>query len=120
MFPRDLEEIKEIHRKFYDKEFDFSEFSRKYLSKFTVIENDKIVLAGGIRNIAEVVLVTDKESSTRVKRDALLEALEASKQIAASEGLSQIHAFIQDEAWCNHLFKYGFQDTAGRAVVLNF
>ena len=114
----DYERLKEIHEKFYKDEFTLPDFIKNYLLGFVVEENGSIVTIGGIRTIVEVVLVTDKSQSVRVRRDSLLEALRVAVLTAKSNKFDQIHAFIQDPEWKNHLEKIGFHETKGTALVL--
>src|SRR5437667_144788 len=73
----DLDQIKIIHEKFYKEEFDLPDFTKNFICAFTVIQNDKVIMAGGVRTFAVVVLVTDKEASLRKRRDAFLQVLDA-------------------------------------------
>ena len=117
MFERDLPQVKRIHEKFYEKEFSFEDFASKYLSSFIVHDdNGEIITAGGVRTIAEVVLVTDKDRSVRERKDALVIAQNASKYIAGNTGHDIIVAFIQDDDWLKHLMKVGFDKTKGISI----
>lgn len=120
MFGRDLPQIRRIHEKFYEKEFSFDEFSTKFLSSFVVHDDENnIITAGGVRTVAEVVLVTDKDRSTRTRREALIHAYDASKYIAKESGHNSVHAFVQDENWVKQLLRYGFREVIGQAVIID-
>lgn len=119
LYPRDIEQVKAIHKKFYEKEFNFTEFERRYLGSFVVLEDEQVILAGGVRSVAEVVIVTDKDCSVRMRKDALIMAHDASKHIAKHTGHDLLHAYIQDENWLKQLLKYGFRRPTGQAVILD-
>ena len=114
----DYTQLKELHEKFYKDEFILPDFINNYLLGFVVEENNNIITIGGIRTIAEVILVTDKSQSVRVRRDSLLEALRVAVLTARNNKFDQIHAFIQDPKWKQHLEKIGFHETKGTALVL--
>jgi hypothetical protein len=114
----DLPKIAEIHRNFYEKEFDFEELFLRNIGVFAVTdENDVIVCVGAVRPIAEVVLITDKEKTVRERRSALFKVLDASEFVAKNSGFDQLHIFVQDDNWIKHLMKNGFKATAGKALV---
>ena len=114
----DYTQLKELHEKFYKDEFTLPDFVKNYLLGFVVEEHGNIITIGGIRTIAEVILVTDKSQSVRVRRDSLLEALRVAALTARNNKFDQIHAFIQDPKWKRHLEKVGFHETKGTALVL--
>ena len=117
----DYEQVRKIHEKYYKHEFSLEEFSKNYLSMFAVVDNeysDEIIVAGGIRTIVEVVLVTNKDFSARDRRSALYSTLQASSYMAKNYGYSQLHCFVQDEKWEKQLKKVGFHPTKGTALVI--
>ena len=114
----DYTQLKELHEKFYKDEFTLPDFINNYLLGFLVEKDGNIITIGGIRTIAEVILVTDKSQSVRVRRDSLLEALRVAILTAGINKYDQIHTFIQDPKWKNHLEKIGFHETKGTALVL--
>lgn len=116
----DFEQLREIHKLFYKNEFSFPDFIDNYLCSFAVVNHDgQIISASGIRTILESVALTDKRFSVKDRRAALIEILDASRYISAKNGFNQIHAFIQDSSWLEHLKKYGFIPTKGSPLVLN-
>lgn len=118
--PSDINELKIIHDKFFKNEFEFPDFLNEYLSPFVVIdEEDKIITAGGVRTIAETVLITNKDYLIKHRQSALLRSLRMSSYIAGVNGFNQLHAFIQDKNWLRHLKRVGFTETKGQALVLN-
>ena len=116
----DLDELKLIHRKFYEDEFSLSDFL-SHLNGVTIRneEDGSIVLCGGIRPIIECVLITDKSKSVRERRYALHRLLEIARYATKSTGHNQLHAFVQDDNWERHLGRAGFNRTRGQALVLD-
>ena len=115
----DLYQLKEIHQKFYENEFNFPDFFENFLCVFTVVDdNDNIISTGGVRTIIEAVAITDKDKSVRARRVALYELLAASQYVINRSGYNELHAFIQDPIWREHLIKAGFVPTKGNALVI--
>ena len=105
----DFEELKRIWLKFYQGEFEFPDFLNKYICAFVVVHDDKIVSAGGVRTIAESVIITDKDISVRDRGEALYQILEASKFVATRSGYNYLNAFVKDDLkWRKRLLKVGF------------
>ena len=115
--PSDLEELKAIHNKYFKQEFELPNFLQNYLCAVTLEDEKGIVTIGGIRTLAEVVAVTNKDRSVRSRRAALIEMWQALNYIAAAHNYKELHAFIQDEAWLKQLLNAGFRKTKGLALV---
>jgi len=116
--PTDFDEVKRIHEKYYQTEFNLPNFLNNYICAVTLEDERGIVTTGGIRNIVEAVAVTNKDRSVRVRRDALLTMMQALIYMAQANNHKQLHAFVQDEPWTNHLLDNGFNKTKGQALVL--
>jgi len=114
----DLPLLQQIHAQHFSEEFEFPDFVSKFLCCFVVEDDEGIVSAGGIRPILESVLITDLSKSVRVRRSALMNILSASNYFAKQGNFDQIHVFIQDQGWENHLRKIGFVPTKGNSLVL--
>ncbi len=117
----DFDQIKSIHEKFYGNEFSLTDFAKNHIASFTVTDDndiDKIVCAGAVRTIAEVVLITNKSYSLRARRYALYNVLEASSFLSQQNGYDELHAFVQDPTWENQLLKVGFKKTKGNSLVI--
>jgi hypothetical protein len=112
----DMPELGRIHEQ-YEDEFSILEFnSQTYISKFIVCDDNIPVSIGGIRNIAELVAVTDKNLSARMRRDALVRMLDASSFIANKSGHESIHVFVQNKDWEQQLTRRGFRKTKGASL----
>jgi len=112
----DLEQIQEIHERFYKTEFCLPDFTANFLCAFVVEHHDRIVLAGGLKKQVELVYVTDKDFSRRERRTALYKGLDVAKYLASRNGYDQLHAFIQDHKWLEVMEKRGFNHCNGTAI----
>ena len=115
----DVEKIRQIHARYYEDEFDFPDFFNNFICSFLVTnDNNDIVCAGGVRNIAESIVITNKGLSVRTRVNALSQALNASKFIAKKSNQVELHAFVKDPTWHEHLLKVGFSPVKGTTLVL--
>ena len=114
--PTDLEVVKEIHKKHFGDEYELPDLM-KQICTFVAEDDQGIISVGMVRNIAEVLTVTNKSRSNGVKGRALLKTLEVSSYIAEKAGHNQLHAFVQDANWAQQLIKHGFRPTQGQALV---
>lgn len=114
----DIAELKRIHQQ-YKEEFPLSVFDDwNFLGLFTAEEDGRIILAGGVRTIAEAVIVTDKTASTRQRREAFYKAMDVSNYLCNTNNYSELHAFVQDESWLRVMVKRGFKVAKGKALVI--
>ncbi len=108
---KDMEEVNRLHDKYFGNQFEKTDFMNNFLSAFAITEDDdKLVMAGGVRPIAETILVTDKESNPHLLGNALLEALRFSRYTCNVHKIEFLHAFVKDEAYKRHLLKHGFSE----------
>jgi len=115
----DICELRKIHQAFYKDEFEFPDFLNNYLCTFAVIDDcDKIVSAGGIRLITEIVALTDKNHSTRKRRAALYQILQASQYLTQKAGFDRLHVVTEQEVWKSQLNEVGFH-SRGNILVLD-
>jgi len=118
--PSDINELKRIHEKFFEKEFSFNDLFGNALSSLVVTDdNDKIIVGGQVVLITEARIITNKDINIEERRRALFAILDHFKMSIASKGFDQLHAFVQDDKWEQHLKKYGFKETKGQALVVN-
>ena len=116
----DLQALIKIHKEFYASEFDFPDFVSNYLCVFVIEDQNGIISAGGVRQIAESVIITDKNRSVRTRVEALNKMLQANEFVCRKFGHNQLHAFIQDSGWKEQLIKSGFVPCKGDALVISF
>lgn len=116
----DINQLRNIHFRYYKDEFEFPNFFDNFLSSFVVTDrNGKIITGGGVRTIAESIIITNKDWIIDERRKALYEMLTASAFTASSREYKQLHAFVQDEKWLKHLKRVGFRETKGQSLILN-
>jgi hypothetical protein len=116
----DVDQLKIIHEKFYKDEFEFPDFFNKFVSSFVVTDDENnIISGGGVRTIIESIILTNKNCSVADRREALYEMLRVSAGTIKLNGYHELHAFIQDEVWMNHLKRAGFVETVGKSLVLS-
>lgn len=119
MLKRDRVQINDIHENFYKNEFQLSELDNLTVGFTAVDANDRIICAGGIRTIMEMVIVTDKNRDVGSRQVALYDMLNTAVNSTKLAGYDQLHAFIQDEKWAKYLIKHvGFQPTVGQSLVI--
>lgn len=118
----DFNQIKTIWEKFFIDQFSFPDFISNFLCAFVIedSERDEIIIAGGVRTIAESIMMTNKDYlPIKVRREALLDMLTAMTYMAKIAGYDELHAFIQEDNWKRHLIKNGFVKTRGDSLVLS-
>lgn len=114
----DYNKLKNIYNKHYKNEFSFPSFE-EFIIKFQVNdEKDNLVVAGGMRMIPEIILITDKDAPVLDRRIALLTALDYMIHNGQQMSLRELHAFIQDPKWSKQLQRIGFVPTKGQALVM--
>jgi len=101
--------ICDIWEKWYKDEMPCPNFLDKFLCAFTVMNNDQPIIIGGVRTIAESVILTDKSLPKKTRMRAIYETLEASKFVANRSGYNNLNAFIHDPIWARCLIKMGFK-----------
>ena len=108
--PSDVELVKKIFDKFYnsDGKTVFPDFTRDHLCSFVIENSTGIITAGGIRTIAEVCLVTDKDKSVKSRVEALYEVLRSTSYITRESGFDWLHAITDDPVWASQMKEYGF------------
>lgn len=114
----DLEEIKRIHTLHFGDEFELPDFM-DYVCAFVVEDGNGIITAGGVRDIAECVTVTDKNRSPVDRIRALYKVLDASVFIANQNRYDQLYAWSQNPKWANRLRRNGFRPPLGQSLILD-
>lgn len=118
----DRPEINRIYKEFYSNN-EYPEFFFDCLSNAFVVTEDsgRIIVAGGVKNIAEAVFVTDKSIPPSDRLDALLQGLGSTISIVRDMRHNQVHAFVNnDEKYVNTLKKFGFKLIDAKLLVLDF
>jgi hypothetical protein len=104
----DIPFLRELHEKYYS-EFEMIDFT-KLLNGFVIeTEKDEFVMAGGVKPLAETLLMTDKEMPMTTIGRALVEAQMISMYTCDRFQIEDLIAFVNDENYAKHLIKHGFQ-----------
>lgn len=114
----DLDEIKRLHEQHFAKEFDLPEFM-KYICAFVVEDEKGIITAGGIRDIAECVAVTNMDRSPVDRIKALYELLDASKFVCRRSDYDQMYVWSQNPRYSKRLMRNNFRLPQGQSLILD-
>jgi len=118
LVPEDIEKLRSIHEKFFKDDFTFPDFTKFICASVVTDTKDRIICGGGVKPLAESIVITDKDFSPKERKDALLEMLNASLWYANKAGFEQVHAFVTDDKWYEKLKNYGFNDCKGKAIFI--
>jgi|OpeIllAssembly_1097287.scaffolds.fasta_scaffold02733_3 hypothetical protein len=107
--PEDIEKVKEFQEKFYP-DYPLPDFAHDHYCAFAITDDeDKIVLAAGLRPTAEILLFADKDMPKVKIVKALLEAKNASLYVGKRFGLNELVAFVEgDDTFAKGLITHGF------------
>jgi len=115
----DQPKLDELHDKYFS-EFEKTDFTKNFLGAFVCCDDkDRIVMGGGIRPVAETIIVTDKSANPHLLGDALLETLRFSKFTAKHFNIAVLYAFVNDPKYAKHLVKHGFNPVDAEALYLS-
>lgn len=117
--PRDVEKLREIHEKHFKEEFDFPDFLKGFYCAYTIEVEGQVVVTGGVRPIAEAIVITDMDAPKRHRVEALHKMLEASMFTCGVHCHDQLHAFVQDDTWLRQLETVHFRPTKGKSLVFD-
>lgn len=119
LMKRDLVQIKDIHHRFYETEFDLDALDNLTCGFVAVDANDRIICAGGIKPIIEMILVTDKSIDISSRQVALYDMFKTAGHSTSSAGYNSLHVFIKDEKWARYLIKHvGFKPIEGTGLII--
>lgn len=116
--PDDLEEIKRIHDLFYKETHELPNFMN-FLCAFIIEDEQGIVTAGGVRDIAEVIAVTNKTRDSVDRAKALYHLRDASAFVCKSQGYDRMHIWSQDPKYSKRLQKNGFRPAPGQSLIID-
>jgi len=102
----DYWKVKELHNKHYP-EFEFPRFD-EMLNAYVIEDEQGIIMAGAIENVAEAVLVTNKDRSRVTIGRALVEAQKISLFTCKAFRIRELYAFVNNDEYAEHLIKHGF------------
>lgn len=98
--------------------FDKPDFKDGYYDKFVVHDTEGVILGGGIRKIAEVVLVTNVNRRTVTIGRGLVKALGHCVNSAREQNIDFLYAFCDNPDYENHLIQHGFTRIDARPLSL--
>lgn len=113
----DISKIKEMWEKHYKDSFSFPNFSKFILTILVEDEMGRIVSVCGVKPIIECVMLTNKDFSANKRWSAITEIVKSSEGILKENNIDELHAFVKDYTWEQHLEKLGFVKATGRALV---
>lgn len=105
--PKDLDWVRVMYNAYFS-DMEYPDFVNDFPVTYAVLEENDIVAVGGIRPIAEAVVITDASESVRKRRDALLQIFNALTYSANKLNFKRLYAFTFDDVYANHLTKVGF------------
>lgn len=114
----DLIEIQRLHEKYFKNENPLPDFM-DYICAFVVEENGQIITAGGVRDIAECIAVTDLSLDPRVRIKALYQLLDASTFVCKKSGYDQMYIWSQNPKYTRRLQRNGFRLPDGQSLILD-
>ena len=119
MHNEDIPILEALNKKYYP-EFESPAFTDKdYFTRFVIEDSDRqLVMGGGLRYLAETILVTDKSRNVHTLGASLLQALEHAKRTCQMRHIELLHAFVKNEGYQKHLIEHGFQVREGTPLYL--
>ena len=121
--PEDEFEVLRIYNEYFDH-LEYPDFYDKSIvpCPFVVTDDDgKLILAGGVKLIAEAVVVSDQDRSKKDRFEALLQALGSTIFIAQGMKHQKIFVFVQgNEKYVQTLQKFDFKPLDAKLLVLDF
>ena len=119
----DLDQLKEIHEKYYREEFRFPDFYRNFLSTFKLVDKSgNLLLAGGVKTFAELILITNlDESISRTDRViSQVTAMQLGTHSAFSAGHDLLYcSAIPNTKWEQQLIDVGFKPSSGNMLYIS-
>lgn len=103
----DIPFLREIHEKYYS-EFEMIDFTKLLCGFIIGTEDNKIVMAGAVKPLAETLLMTNKEIPMITIGRALVEAQRVSKFVCNKYDIEDLVAYVDNENYAKHLIKHGF------------
>jgi len=109
--------LQELSRKNFP-EFEPPDYHDNYFEKFIIESDGELLIGGGMRKIAEVVLVTDISKSDVKLGKALIQILGHCIFKAKENDIDFLYAFCQNPAYEKHLIMHGFERIRGNPLSL--
>lgn len=115
----DFRKLKEIHEKYYTNEFPFPNLDSFMSFLISTDHNGELIAAGGVRSIAEIITITDKDKSPVIRGRCLMELLNHGRTVASSYGYDQLYSHVEGANWVRAHKIAGFKQFKAVPLVLN-
>jgi N-acetylglutamate synthase-like GNAT family acetyltransferase len=112
----DLPEIARLHELYFGDQFNMPDLM-SYICAFIIEDEQGIILAGGVRDIAECTAITDQSRKPIIRAAALHHLLDASTFVCREQGYEEMYAWSQDPKYSKRLTKNGFRYHAGQSLI---
>ena len=116
--PEDLKEIKRIHDLYYEETHDLPDLMN-FLCAFIIEDEQGIITAGGVRDIAECIAVTNKARHAVDRAKALYQLRDLSAVVCREFGYDRMHIWSQDPKYSKRLQKNNFRPSPGQSLILD-
>lgn len=116
--PEDTLQIKEIFDRYFADKFDLPDFMQ-FICAFVIEDERGILTAGGIRDIAECIAVTNMERHPKDRIRALYQLLNASTFVCKHNDYDQMYVWSQDAKYTRRLQRNGFRIPPGNSLILD-
>lgn len=113
---QDLLEISILHEKYFKDEFDMPDLM-SYICSFVVEDEQGIILAGGVRDIAECTAITNQARKPIVRAAALHHLLDAATFVCRETGYDEMYVWSQNPKYSKRLTKNGFRFHRGQSLI---
>jgi hypothetical protein len=114
----DLSEIEKLYEKYFKDEFNMPDLM-SYICAFVIEDEQGIILAGGVRDIAECSAITDQSRPAVVRAAALHHLKDAATFVCREHGYDQMYAWSQNPKYSRRLIKNGFRFHAGQSLLID-
>jgi citrate lyase synthetase len=116
--PEDLDELRKIHEQYFANEFNFPDFMN-FICVFVIEDEKGIITAGGIRDIAECVAVTNMSRAPKERLAALYQLLDASVFVCGKSKYDQMYVWSQNPKYTRRLMRNNFRLPQGQSLILD-
>jgi N-acetylglutamate synthase-like GNAT family acetyltransferase len=107
--PEDYHQIKIMYNVHF-KDMEYPDFWNNFQCVYVVHKENKIIAVGGLRPMAEAIVLTEQSESIRTRRDALMHIYNALTYSAKKLKYNSMYAFTYDDNYSRHLVeRMGFQ-----------
>jgi len=112
MRTQDISEIEKFHEKHFP-DIEFPDFMKMYLAFMILDDDERLIMAGGLRPVAEIHLVSNLDQSRLKIGKALVEAQRIASFTATRYKIDELLAFTENSEYASHLIQHGFHPREG-------